>query len=115
LPVYDYACTVCGRTIEVMHEVHDSGPLVCEVCGGPMRKVLSAPAIVFKGSGWAKKDARTASYARSHRKSATGAGTDGAEKASGDQAGPAGTAEAPTAKGVAAEGRAGGPGGPGTD
>ncbi|MGC8634614.1 MAG: FmdB family zinc ribbon protein [Candidatus Limnocylindrales bacterium] len=115
MPVYDYACTVCGRTIEVMHGVHDSGPLVCEACGGPMRKVLSAPAIVFKGSGWAKKDARAASHARSARKSPAGAETGAPGKASGDETRPTGTAEAPAVKGGAAEGGASGPGGPGAD
>lgn len=58
MPHYDYVCTVCGTLAEVMHGVHEAGPTACAACGGPMRKALSAPAIVFKGSGWAKKDAR---------------------------------------------------------
>ncbi len=58
MPLYDYICTNCQRTVEVMHGVHAHGPKTCEHCGGPMRKLLSPPAIVFKGSGWAKKDAR---------------------------------------------------------
>jgi putative FmdB family regulatory protein len=60
MPVYDYRCTDCGRVVEVTHGIHDTGPAVCEACGGAMRKALSAPAIHFKGSGWAKKDARSA-------------------------------------------------------
>jgi putative FmdB family regulatory protein len=58
VPAYDYECRNCGHRVEVIHGVHDSGPTACEQCGGPMRKLLSTPAIVFKGSGWAKKDAR---------------------------------------------------------
>lgn len=58
MPTYDYGCTICGREVEVMHGVHGHGPASCEHCGGPMRKLLSAPTIHFKGSGWAKKDAR---------------------------------------------------------
>lgn len=58
MPIYDYACQSCGRRIEVMHGVNAAGPDACEQCGGQMRKLLSPPAIVFKGSGWAKKDAR---------------------------------------------------------
>jgi putative FmdB family regulatory protein len=57
MPLYDYRCTECGREVEVMHGIHDSGPATCEHCGGAMRKALSPPAIHFKGSGWAKKDA----------------------------------------------------------
>ena len=60
MPVYEYVCTSCGRTTEVMHGIHADGPSRCDECGGGMRKLLSAPAIVFKGSGWAKKDARGA-------------------------------------------------------
>jgi putative FmdB family regulatory protein len=60
VPLYDYACEQCGHTIEVMHGVNDAGPERCDRCGGRMRKLLSSPAIVFKGSGWAKKDARAA-------------------------------------------------------
>lgn len=63
MPRYDYACTSCGRTIEVLHGINATGPTTCEVCGGPMRKQMSAPAIHFKGSGWAKKDARSTARA----------------------------------------------------
>jgi putative FmdB family regulatory protein len=59
MPTYDYACRDCGRVVEVMHRVNDTGPTRCEHCGGPMRKLISPTAIVFKGSGWAKNDART--------------------------------------------------------
>jgi putative FmdB family regulatory protein len=55
MPLYDYICEN-GHIVEVMHGVNDSGPQKCERCGAEMRKLLSTPAIVFKGSGWAKKD-----------------------------------------------------------
>jgi putative FmdB family regulatory protein len=58
--MYDYACQTCGHQVEVIHGVHEAGPSICPRCGGPMRKMVSAPAIHFKGSGWAKKDARDA-------------------------------------------------------
>jgi putative FmdB family regulatory protein len=74
MPIYDYACQRCAHQVEVIHGVHDPGPSECPVCGGPMRKLLSPPAIVFKGSGWAKKE--RASSARS-----------GAARAPGSQSG----------------------------
>lgn len=55
MPLYDYICDN-GHITEVMHGVNDSGPAKCDRCGSDMRKLLSTPAIVFKGSGWAKKD-----------------------------------------------------------
>lgn len=61
MPIYEYRCSVCGRQVEIRLGIHDQGPDVCASCGGAMRKALSTPAILFKGSGWAKKDARSAS------------------------------------------------------
>lgn len=61
MPTYDYRCTECGTEIEVIHGIYAEGPAECDVCGGAMRKALSTPAIHFKGSGWAKKDAQAAS------------------------------------------------------
>ena len=61
MPIYEYACRSCGRRVEVIHGINDPGPTACEACGGQMAKRLSLPSIVFKGSGWAKKDARAAS------------------------------------------------------
>jgi len=60
MPLYDYECRNCGHRVEVLHGVNDTGPQTCDVCGGQMRKLINQPAIVFKGSGWAKKDARDA-------------------------------------------------------
>jgi putative FmdB family regulatory protein len=73
VPIYDYVCESCGHVVEVIHGISAAGPAACERCGGPMKRALSAPAIVFKGSGWAKKDARDASRSRA---SSTAKGTD---------------------------------------
>ena len=89
MPVYDYGCTSCGRSVEVLHGVHATGPEVCEVCGGRMRKLVSAPAVVFKGSGWAKKDARDG--ARQRSKAAAGRDDGGEGVAAAAQAGDKGS------------------------
>ncbi len=77
MPIYEYGCQSCGHQLDVTHGVHQSGPSACPVCGGPLRKLLSTPTIVFKGSGWAKKE-RGGSQGR-----AAGAGA-GESKKSGD-------------------------------
>ena len=64
MPIYDYVCGSCGQVVEVIHSISAPGPTTCERCGGTLKRALSAPAIVFKGSGWAKKDARDAGRAR---------------------------------------------------
>ena len=83
MPVYEYVCTVCGHPIEVMHSFTAEGPKVCTQCGGAMRKALSTPAIVFKGSGWAKKDHRDKVHASSKAAPAAPA-TGGGDAAAGD-------------------------------
>ena len=70
MPIYDYRCSNCGHRAEILHGVHDETAHVCPECGGQMRKAITAPAVVFKGSGWAKVDRRSSS----HRKSAVGDG-----------------------------------------
>lgn len=61
MPLYDYDCAACGRRFEVIHGVNDPAPEECPMCGsGPVRKAFAAPAIHFKGSGWAKKERRAA-------------------------------------------------------
>jgi len=52
VPLYEYACTKCGRKTERIEKV--SGPHLkkCPHCGGKVERMLSKPAIQFKGSGW---------------------------------------------------------------
>ena len=88
MPLYDYRCVACGREVEVMHSIHDDGPQACEACGGAMRKALSPPAIHFKGSGWAKKDAASTTKTKSTAaaKTESGSSSDEAKPSSGDKA-----------------------------
>ena len=66
MPLYDYVCAACGRRFEVVHGVHADPPTSCPLCGsGPVRKAISAPSVHFKGSGWAKKERRSAAASRS--------------------------------------------------
>jgi len=92
VPFYDYVCQACGRRIEVMHGVHATGPERCDACGGRMQRVISRPAIHFKGSGWAKVDAKghSPSSGRSHGSGGAG-GTD-------DTAGDGATKDEPPTK-----------------
>lgn len=58
MPIYDYLCTACDHRADILHGLNDPGPNFCPSCGaeGTMRKQFAAPAVHFKGSGWAKKD-----------------------------------------------------------
>ncbi len=58
MPKYEYACKSCGERLEVMQSFTDAPLTECPACGGPLRKVFSAPAITFKGSGFYRTDNR---------------------------------------------------------
>jgi putative FmdB family regulatory protein len=110
VPIYDYACSNCGRVTEVIHGIYAPGPKFCPECGaeGTMRKALSTPAIVFKGSGWAKVDRRASSTSSGARSSkshsadsggSSGSGESGESKGSGDQRGSGGSGDGGSADG----------------
>jgi putative FmdB family regulatory protein len=80
MPIYEYRCDACGRTSEVIQAVNDPPLAACPHCGGAVRKLASAPAFQFKGSGWyatdyARKGAGESARARD------GDATDGAAAA----------------------------------
>lgn len=58
MPLYDYACTACGRVHEVRHGFDESYEQPCEACGAPMRRVFNPAPVLFKGSGFYVTDSR---------------------------------------------------------
>ena len=76
MPLYEYQCDACQHRFEVIQKFSDAPVEVCPSCGGTVKKLLSSPAIQFKGTGWyitdyAKKSGANASSAN---KSADAAG-----------------------------------------
>jgi putative FmdB family regulatory protein len=51
LPLYEYQCPKCGR-FELIRKFSDEALTKCPTCGSDIQKLLSAPAIQFKGTGW---------------------------------------------------------------
>jgi putative FmdB family regulatory protein len=52
MPLYEYQCEACGHRFEVIQKFSDAPIEMCQRCSGVVRKLLSSPAIQFKGSGW---------------------------------------------------------------
>ena len=53
MPLYEYQCEACKRRFEVIRKFSDPELQVCTLCGkGPVQRLMSSPAIQFKGSGW---------------------------------------------------------------
>ena len=70
MPLYEYQCEACAHRFEQIQRFSDPPRTECPECGGRVRKLVSSPAIQFKGTGWYVTD-----YARQDKK---GSG-DGAE------------------------------------
>ncbi len=52
MPLYEYECSSCHKRTEKIQKFSDPEITICPKCGGPLVRVLSAPAISFKGGGW---------------------------------------------------------------
>ena len=52
MPLYEYQCDACAHRFEVIQKFSDPPVDVCPKCGGQVKKLLSSPAIQFKGTGW---------------------------------------------------------------
>ena len=52
MPLYEYECESCANRFERIQKFSDPPVETCPACSGPVRKLLSSPAIQFKGSGW---------------------------------------------------------------
>ena len=70
MPLYEYQCEKCGATVEKIQKFSDPPLTICEKCGGPLERLVSSPAIQFKGSGWYVTD-----YARKSAAPATNSTT----------------------------------------
>jgi putative FmdB family regulatory protein len=52
MPLYEYKCSKCGSVFEIIQKVNEPPLKKCLKCGAPVSKILSPPALQFKGSGW---------------------------------------------------------------
>jgi putative FmdB family regulatory protein len=53
MPIFEYQCDICGQRFEQIQKFSDAPMETCTACGaGSVRRLLSSPAIQFKGAGW---------------------------------------------------------------
>jgi putative FmdB family regulatory protein len=52
VPTYEYECPKCPRVFEVKQRITEPKLEVCEICGGPIHRLLSATPFILKGGGW---------------------------------------------------------------
>jgi putative FmdB family regulatory protein len=101
VPKYDYRCSA-GHQYEKREGFDAPAVQTCEVCGIEARRVLTPPAIVFKGSGWYVTDSRSASSAVSSSSNGNGTSSEStSDKGAGS--GDAGTSDAGSTAAAAAD------------
>jgi len=84
MPLYEYQCDNCGERFEAMQKFADAPLTLHEKCGGPVRRLLSVPALQFKGSGfyindYAKSGSGSAGNGDATKKSESGDGSSSKE------------------------------------
>ncbi|MDP8980182.1 MAG: zinc ribbon domain-containing protein [Acidobacteriota bacterium] len=56
MPLYEYACESCGEHFDVIEKFSAEPLTIHEKCGGKVYRVITAPALKFKGSGFYVND-----------------------------------------------------------
>ena len=99
MPLYEYECGACGHRFEVIQKFSDSPIEKCRLCAEPVHKLLSAPAIQFKGTGWyvtdyaSKRNTEAAADKKSSTASSSGSSDSAKPAASTDSGGSKGSSE----------------------
>jgi putative FmdB family regulatory protein len=101
MPLYEYECTACHKRTEKIQKFSDPEITVCPHCAGGLERVVSAPAIAFKGGGWYADGYGNAKPKSSGDSSTPSGDSNSSAKPATDSAAPASTA-APAAAAPAA-------------
>ncbi len=86
MPVYDYRCEK-GHRFEAVQSMSDKPIKKCEECGAPAQRVLHAPAIHFKGSGFHNTDYGTKTRPKEQPAAAPASGSGGGASSGGSSGG----------------------------
>lgn len=92
MPLYEYECKACGHRFEKIQSFSAPDEKECPQCRGPVERLISAPAIQFKGAGWyvndyagrGKAPQSSASKEGGAKDNASKSGTEGKSAAGGD-------------------------------
>jgi putative FmdB family regulatory protein len=85
VPIYEYQCKSCKAVYELRQGFDAATTHKCEECGkGTAKRVLHAPPVVFKGSGWYLTDSRSSKSAVADSEPSSSGSSSHAEPAAGE-------------------------------
>jgi putative FmdB family regulatory protein len=99
MPLYEYECTQCKRHTEKIQKFSDPEITQCPHCGGLLERVVSAPAISFKGGGWYADGYGNAKPGASKSEGKSDSGTSIAASSEGSSSSSKDTSTAPASSG----------------
>ena len=97
MPIYEYECEGCAYHFEVKQSIKDAPLTTCERCGKTLRRLISSPGIMFKGSGWYVTDYSNKLKPPSEGEKTPAAGGEKKETPAGSTPSPASSPASPTA------------------
>lgn len=92
MPLYEYRCKKCGHQFEKIQSFSAPDEKECPVCKGELERLISAPAIQFKGAGWYVTDYASKGGAKTAKGSGEGSGESSGNASGGDGKGAAAAA-----------------------
>ena len=99
MPLYEYKCRKCGHRFEKIESFSSSTTKKCPKCGGTAERMVAAPAIQFKGSGWYVTDYAGKSSAKNAGESSEGATAESGAKSGESKSGEAKSGETKSSTG----------------
>jgi len=87
VPTYEYQCEKCHRVFEVRQRITAPALSTCDVCGGHVKRLLSAAPFILKGAGWYVTDypSESRKKAKEAEKSTSNGSADKADKPAADK------------------------------
>jgi putative FmdB family regulatory protein len=76
MPLYEYKCKKCGHRFERIQSYSAPDVTECPVCQGEAERLISAPSIQFKGSGFYSTDYAAKPASSKSQESRSGSGSD---------------------------------------
>ena len=86
MPVYEYFCSSCSQSVDLIHKLSDENIKQCPNCKSfEFQKMVSAPNFKLKGTGWYETDFKNPPKANTAKESTSNSTKDAKKKSTTDK------------------------------